>query len=719
MDQVTGSYDYSLVLLSYLIATLAAYTALSLIGRLYVYRNYFWLIAAGVCLGTGVWAMHFISMLAFHLDAQVQVSYDLTYVVISILFAILSSLLSLYICAYSVINAKRLAIGAFILGLGLTLMHFIGMRAMQIDANMVMHFSAPYVFLSFLASSIDALVAFYLAFWLRKSHSRFDTYKVVSAFLMGIAICGVHYIGMLGTTFWLEEGHVSSESTYSINTQILGLSIALTTCFILGTFILTIFFDRRIKESQERYRSLYQNSPEMILILNPVGEVIHSNPAGYRTLGLSKHEIKKKRLADMLLPDDLASFEYSFYQSLKGMSSEVSIRAKHTRGDMIYLKVTTYPFMIEENLKGIFLIGKDKTASVKSEEALRKLNDEHTLILNAMYEGVFGLDLDLNVTFWNPATERMTGYKKEEVLGRRIPELIRRDSQLDNPFQGQGSPIRQSMETGKVIHCKDDLFWKKDGYSFPVDYTCTPIMKLGMIVGTVVTFRDITERKEAEAYLNKSEKLSVAGELAAGIAHEIRNPLTAIKGFMTLIRPTTDAKYFDIIHSEISRMEFIVSELLMLSKPQTVNYNQKDVQRVIQQVVTLLESQANLNNILMTYEHEQEPLYIMCDENQIKQVFINFIKNAIEAMPQGGEIKIKAYKDEDQAVVQVIDQGSGIPEEKLERIGQPFYTTKEKGTGLGLMVSFNIIENHDGQVEVKSKVNEGTTFTTIFPLYRE
>jgi signal transduction histidine kinase len=232
-----------------------------------------------------------------------------------------------------------------------------------------------------------------------------------------------------------------------------------------------------------------------------------------------------------------------------------------------------------------------------------------------------------------------------------------------------------------------------------------------------VIIRDISERKKNEELLINSEKLYVAGQLAAGIAHEIRNPLTSLKGFLQLIASGRQAgkNYYDIMKSELNRIESIVSELLMLSKPQIYELTHKDIRHIMGDTMTLLEAQAILHNIEMELALREEPLWVRGVENQLKQVFINVLKNAIEAMIEGGKIIITCEREGDRIVVRIDDHGPGIPEEQLSKIGQPFYTTKDKGTGLGLMVSYKIVHNHQGSVRAQSRLGIGTTFEIILP----
>jgi signal transduction histidine kinase len=222
-----------------------------------------------------------------------------------------------------------------------------------------------------------------------------------------------------------------------------------------------------------------------------------------------------------------------------------------------------------------------------------------------------------------------------------------------------------------------------------------------------------------EKKLRESEKLSLVGELAAGVAHEIRNPLTTLKGFTQMMNENTDPeankRYSKIMIDEINRINFIVSEFMVLSKPHIVQYSLTDISQSIKNVITLLNTQAIISNIEIIPEFMGERFFIKCEENQIKQVIANLIKNSIEAMPQGGKIQIRMEQQDTNLIISLIDNGVGISRETLHLLGTPFYTTKTEGTGLGLMVSKKIIQNHNGKFEIKSVPNIATTVTITLP----
>jgi signal transduction histidine kinase len=235
-----------------------------------------------------------------------------------------------------------------------------------------------------------------------------------------------------------------------------------------------------------------------------------------------------------------------------------------------------------------------------------------------------------------------------------------------------------------------------------------------------VTLLDITERQTSEQLLIRSEKLSVVGQLAAGVAHEIRNPLTALKGFTQLLYQTSNSpnqRYYEIMLAELERINYIVGEFMLLSKPhQWQQLSSHDLRKVLDFIIPIIESQAIIHNVELQVEPGPELPPVRCDANQIKQVFVNLMKNSIEAMPQGGKITIRFDLDvKDQVIVTIEDTGSGIPEEILKRLGEPFFSTKESGTGLGLMVCYKIIQSHGGALTIGNRPDNGTIVRISMP----
>lgn len=217
--------------------------------------------------------------------------------------------------------------------------------------------------------------------------------------------------------------------------------------------------------------------------------------------------------------------------------------------------------------------------------------------------------------------------------------------------------------------------------------------------------------------LRQKEKLAVIGQMATAIAHEIKNPLSSLKGFTQLQqeKDKDDDQYYPIMLNEIDRINAIVNDLLILGKPNTALKRPKELSEIINYVLTIIKPHALRQDIVIELKASDSQV-LLCDENQLKQVFINLIKNAMEAMPEGGKVTIESENKNGFAVVSVKDEGCGIEPEKLAKLGEPFYTTKQNGTGLGLMVTKKIIEEHGGNFSIQSELDRGTNVIITLPL---
>lgn len=216
--------------------------------------------------------------------------------------------------------------------------------------------------------------------------------------------------------------------------------------------------------------------------------------------------------------------------------------------------------------------------------------------------------------------------------------------------------------------------------------------------------------------MRQKEKLAVIGQMATAIAHEIKNPLSSLKGFTQLQQEKDkgDEQYYPIMLNEIDRINAIVNDLLILGKPNTGVKTPKRLVDIIQYVISVIDPHAQRKDIHIEYDVDDSTV-LLCDENQMKQVFINLIKNAMEAMHDGGTVTIESKTDGGRALISVRDEGCGIPPEKLAKLGEPFYTTKQNGNGLGLMVTKKIIEEHEGTFYIQSELGNGTIITMSVP----
>lgn len=467
--------------------------------------------------------------------------------------------------------------------------------------------------------------------------------------------------------------------------------------------------------SKQHYKSLFDHHPDAVFSLDMHARFITLNTSCERITGYSADELFQTQFTNRIYPEDAAFTFMHFRQAAAGQAQDFTTRVLHKSGSIIEFRIYLLPILVDGNTKGVYGIAQDITQEKRLIEKLRKSQDMYKLIEENSFDLLIRCSLDGIVLYLSPACKKLLGYDQQELLGKSMEQFVHPEDLV--LVQSQYSMQYENEQESTLYSFR---FRHKDGHYVWMETMISLIRDSpdGSVSGLFCVSRDISERKQAEELILRSEKLTMAGQLAAGIAHEIRNPLTSIKGFLQLMSSLMKDKqeYISIMKSELNRIEEITSELLLLAKPHEHSFREQEMNGLLKQVVTIMEPQAILNDVQIVSSFQDDCLYICCDENQLKQVFVNFIKNAIEAMPNGGDLEVKVERHSHDAIVSIVDQGCGIPAEKLATIWQPFYTTKEKGTGLGLMVSYSIIENHKGRVHVTSQPGVGSTFSVRIPL---
>ncbi|MEH7307527.1 ATP-binding protein [Neobacillus drentensis] len=335
---------------------------------------------------------------------------------------------------------------------------------------------------------------------------------------------------------------------------------------------------------------------------------------------------------------------------------------------------------------------------------------KYRLIAENTSDLIMVMDKEQAISYFSPSHKMVLGFQCCELESFELCKFIHPDDV--NRFRTTVKLMFDKKESQSM----EFRLKHKEGHWMEFESRCMPVKgENDLIANIVIISRDISERKQAEEILLRSEKLSIVGELAAGVAHEIRNPLTTLKGFMQLYK-RGDSSIDELLLSELERIETITSQLLTLGKPQAVQLNRTNILELIEGTLELLAPEALMSNIQFKLDFEESAYFIICEKNQLKQVFLNILKNAMEAMKDGGEIHITLQRGaEDECIISVQDQGCGIPEELLPRLGEPFYTLKEKGTGLGLMISHKIIKQHQGSITFSSNEKAGTLVEIKLP----
>lgn len=348
-------------------------------------------------------------------------------------------------------------------------------------------------------------------------------------------------------------------------------------------------------------------------------------------------------------------------------------------------------------------------------EENRNMKEYLESFINNSNDAIHLMDVDGKVIQVNRAFEQLFGYEQSVVLGTVHPTIP----------ESKIKEIRHMLEQlkkGKKLPAHETVRETLGGEMIPVSVTLSPIRETdGRITGFASICRDMRTRNRMEELLRRSEKLTTVGQLAAGVAHEIRNPLTTLRGFLQLQQQSgsLNQSHVKLMLSELDRINLIVGEFLILAKPQATKFVAKDVRNVLQDVLVFLDSEAHLHNIVFRQVFTEEDCSISCEENQLKQVFINLLKNAIEAMPGGGVVHISVQRKGGSVAISITDEGIGIPEDMISKIGDPFFTAKETGTGLGIMVSQRIINSHQGTMDIQSQVNIGTSVKVTLPALRD
>lgn len=467
-----------------------------------------------------------------------------------------------------------------------------------------------------------------------------------------------------------------------------------------------------LTRKEEELHTILQNMPVMVDALDYNGDFVLWNRECEIVTGYTAEEvIGNPNALRLLYPDHNYRHEIQKKFLTRGKNfRDWEMRLTCKNGEIKTIMWSNISEQFPVSGFSYWAVGVDITHLKAIEEKLIQQTSELELIFQALPDLCFLTEDDGTIIDYKAGSPTKFYVPAEAFMGKKFYEVL--PTSVAQKFQ---EAIFQVKEKGTNAIVEYPLTINESIDFF--EARCLPLLhdKIMIIV------RDITERKKTEELLNKSDTLAAIGQLAAGVAHEVRNPLTVIKGFIQLfqINKEDQEKYFDLMLSEIERIEAILQEFLSIAKTDEISTEKKNIYQIFKNVVSLMNTKAIMTNIQVELYTDSKDLIIECSENQLKQVFINILQNSIEAMPDGGEISIHIKEiGKDGIIISVIDKGIGIPEERIKRLGEPFYSTKEKGTGIGLMLSYKIIESHQGNISIMSEVGIGTTVTIYLPKFQ-
>ena len=378
---------------------------------------------------------------------------------------------------------------------------------------------------------------------------------------------------------------------------------------------------------------------------------------------------------------------------------------------------------VDVNIHPIFSGNKVRSGAVclvhdiTREVSYNKLLKQSEIILNTINTGVIAVDNNLEITMFNKYAEKCFKISQRQVVGQPFGAFIEQ-------FIDDRELVLHALSEQKEIRDRELVFNIDDHKHY---YICdTYLLKNDAHEsdGTIIFFKNITKIKEIELQLAKSEKLSTIGEMAAGMAHEIRNPLTTVRGFVQMINQKHQQMglnefddYMNLIMAEVDRVNQIIKDFLNLAKPKETQIQPLDINSLLSEVIFLMENEALRQGIEINRVLAPSLPPVAGDKDQLSQVFVNIISNAFQAMGEKGILTIQSVTSQDQSrvIIDFIDNGTGIPEDLLGKIFDPFVSTKEEGTGLGLAISNRIIVEHRGEIKVTSEPGSGATFSIILP----
>jgi PAS domain S-box-containing protein len=467
--------------------------------------------------------------------------------------------------------------------------------------------------------------------------------------------------------------------------------------------------------------------PDATLVIDCQGRVIAWNKAAEEMTSIKSEEILGKGDYEYSIPfygyrrpllvDHVLNYEQGWednysYIEIKGQTIIGESLCRTKDNPQAYLwKIATPLYDIQGNINGAIESIRDVTDRRKAEDALKASEEKYRQVVENAHEGIWLNDQNGIITFANEKMASLLGYDVESMVGLSVFTFITREYQQIALWMTERSRKGMRME-------HDLQFCRQDGSHLWALVSMTPIITDGVYSGSLVMISDVTERKNLELQMARLDRLNVVGQIAACIGHEIRNPMTSVRGFLQILAQNDlyqqDIEHFELMIEELDRANCIITEFLSLARNKTLELKNHDLNNIVQSILPLINAEALVQDKVVQVYLQEIPSLLL-DEGEIRQLLLNLARNALDAMPPNKRLTIQTYREGEEVVLAVRDQGQGIHPDILREIGKPFVTTKKDGTGLGLAVCFSIADRHNAVIEVESS-QSGSTFYVRFKL---
>lgn len=486
--------------------------------------------------------------------------------------------------------------------------------------------------------------------------------------------------------------------------------------------------EKNLRDSEEKYRSVVENAGEGIFVAQN-GRLIYVNPRVIEIAGYSAQELESRPFIEFVYPDDRSLVEERYFARLQGekLPEYYTFRIIHKHGDVkwVGLRATRIDWMGQPATLNFIT---DVTDIVKAENALKESEERYRLLADNLMDVIFTLDMDMKITYISPSVRYFIGRKADEIIKlHREGKLNAESLGLSDCDAERGlSGIRALMKDPSRTQVFEFEFRHRDGFTSWAEVKMSIMRdRAGQAGGVLGIVRDVTQQKKMTERLIRTDRLASLGEMAAGLAHEVNNPLTAVMGFAYLLQqnqnlPPDIKKDIDSIYNEGKRAAEVIKNFLIFARGHKSEKQAVFINDIIEAALRLRLSQMAKENITVELNLAEDLPAVYGDISQLQQVFLNIILNAEYFMYQTnkkGTLRITTAQEEDKVKIAIADDGPGIPQDKLGRIFDPFYTTKQvgEGTGMGLSICHGIVNDHGGVIYADSRQGEWTTFTVELP----
>ncbi|MCJ7784879.1 MAG: PAS domain S-box protein, partial [Desulfobacterales bacterium] len=489
-------------------------------------------------------------------------------------------------------------------------------------------------------------------------------------------------------------------------------------------------FERDLKESEEKFRNLFESVQHGLFISTKEGCFVDCNFALLEMLGYSnKEEFLKIEIAEDLYvhPEDRQNFQGLVEKH--GFVKDLEVEFKKKDGEKITVLLTARAKQDGEGrVIGYEGLNIDISDRKRMERELKEANEFFMNLIESSVDGIIVTKMDGEIIIFNKGAEDILGYQSDEVVGKMNIRMVYAPGVAKEVMQKLRSPDYggvAKLTSFPISHRR------KDGELVEGDLSASIIYdEGGREIATVGIFKDLRERLRMERDLQgareallQSEKLAAMGRLTSQIAHELNNPIYGIMNTLELLKTeippeSKRRRILELSLSETERLSEMLRNMLSFSKPEEEVRKRVNVNELLEGLLLMMEKQMKEANVKVVTRFEPEIPEIMASTNQMRQVILNLFKNAKEAMPRGGTLTVRTEKEDTKVLIRIQDTGTGIPEEIRNKIFEAFFTTKQKvkGVGLGLSVCYGIIKDHGGEIRVDSKEGKGTTFTISLPI---